>query len=67
MTVLLEDLKQKKRTVPHLEYVIISKVNQVTFFECLWVARRSDNVFTYFNSQEFYEVICSYYPYFTCE
>lgn len=53
--------------VPHLEYVVISKVNQLTFFERLWVARRSNNVFTYFNSQEFYEVIFSYYPYFTCE
>lgn len=53
--------------VPHLECVVISKVNQLTFFERWWVARRSNNVFTYFNAQEFYEVIFSYYPYFTCE
>lgn len=68
MTVPFEDLKEKSREcIPHLEYVVISKVNQLTFFECLLGARHCNNVFTYFNSQEFYEVIYNYYPYFAHE
>lgn len=58
MTVPFEDLKEKSREcIPHLEYVVISKVNQLTFFECLLGTRHCNNVFTYFNSQEFCEVI----------
>lgn len=68
MTVPFADLKETSRErIPHLEYGVISKANQLTFFECLLGARHCNNVSTYFNSPEFYEVIYNYYPDFTHE